>query len=88
MMAWDWRGLEGCVRQKEALADQLSEQGLGGADSTQAARIRSATDHNVRVAATLSGQLSGLLSHGQRPTTYDRAGRMSSRPVVMMSYQG
>ena len=88
MVLWDWGSLEACVQQKQSLAEQLSERGISRTDREQATRIRGATDHNVKVTATLSQQLSGLLSQGQRTTTYDRAGRVPNRPVVMMSYQG
>ena len=88
MMQWDWRTLEVCVQQKQALAEQLTEQGLTRVDREQATRIRGATHHNVQVAASLSQQLSGLLSRGQRTNTYDRVGRVASKPMVMMSYQG
>ena len=88
MLQWNWRALDACVQEKQTLAEQLSERDISRTDQEQATRIRHATDHNVKVAATLSQQLSGLLAQGQRTTTYDRAGRMSNRPPVMMSFQG
>ena len=89
MMRWDWRALEECVQQKQTLADRLQEQGVSSADRDQAARIRGLTHHNVQIAATLSQQLSGLLTHNRQPaTTYNRVGRVTARPVVMMSFQG
>jgi len=88
MLQWNWRALDACVQEKQTLAEQLSERDISRTDQEQATRIRHATDHNVKVAARLSQQLSGLLSNQQRTTTYDRGGRVANKPVVMMSYQG
>lgn len=88
MLQWDWHALERCVAQKDSLAQQLAKGELQAGDHDHARRIRQAARHNVELAASISQQLSGLLSVQQSSSTYDSGGRVAHRRHVMMSYRG
>ena len=88
LIAGDWRALEGCAAEKDRLADQAKAMPVTIFECPQGRKLLQSTRYNMELAASLSRQLSEVVTASQPRATYDQRGRVGRNNLAVMSLRG